>query len=398
LRVYVTVWFGDFSGAGLATSKLIRPLPTYLGVVVGSLRIGDWVIEPAQTFGPREVVLEVTTRCNLQCVHCFRFAVRGFRYVDMDYGSFRRVVDNAVESGVTRLVFSGWGEPTVNPYVLDMLSYAKSRGLTVVLNTNGVRLAELAEDLVRVGVDELYVSIDAVDVDLYERIRRLGSLSAVSRGLERLFECKRRADSRRPVVKTIFTVTRLNVGNIAKLLDYAVEANILEVYLSLYIPYEGGAAGLSCEDGECLAELRAQLERVAVKAINMPVRVWTPNLSSYTSRRCPFASNKALYVRSDGKVAPCIYMAYTWTTVLREVRRRIREFVIGDALSESLGEVWRRNTLMIFRLHFNYMPSCIDCELVNWCSYTLSSEVNCWGEEPNCSHCPYHYRLSYCPL
>jgi sulfatase maturation enzyme AslB (radical SAM superfamily) len=103
LRVYVTVWFGDFSGAGLATSKLIRPLPTYLGVVVGSLRIGDWVIEPAQTFGPREVVLEVTTRCNLQCVHCFRFAARGFRYVDMDYGSFRRVVDNAVESGVTRL-------------------------------------------------------------------------------------------------------------------------------------------------------------------------------------------------------------------------------------------------------------------------------------------------------
>jgi hypothetical protein len=78
--------------------------------------------------------------------------------------------------------------------------------------------------------------------------------------------------------------------------------------------------------------------------------------------------------------------------------RRIYEFVIRDALRESLRDVWRRNVEMVFKLYFNYMPSCIDCELVSWCGYTLSSEVDCWGNRPNRAHRPYHYRFSYCPI
>jgi len=363
-----------------------------------ALRIGDWVVTPADTFKPRELVLEVSTRCNFHCIHCFRYAAIGFRYVDLDLESFKGIIRNAVKSGVRKLVFTGWGEPTVNPYILDMLGYAKKRGLYVTLNTNGTLLHELAKDIVGLGVDELYVSIDAVDVELYERIRKPGDLSIVSRGLERLFEYKQNYGSRRPVVKAIFTVNRLNVEGITKVLDYAAGASVQEVYLSLYIPYEGGLEGIQCDDEECLSALRKQLEEIAVKAINMPVRVWAPNTSSYTSRQCPFSFNRAVFTRGDGKVAPCIYMAYTWTTKLRGVKREIREYIIGDALSESLLEIWKRNLDLHFRLYFNYMPSCLDCELVRYCSYTLSSEVDCWGNRPNCSHCPYHYKFSYCPV
>ena len=364
-----------------------------------TIRIGDWIIDLHKNSMPHEVVIEVSTYCNLQCIHCFRFAAKSFRFANMGFEEFRKIIDNAVESGIRRVVFSGWGEPTVNPYILDMLSYAKSKGLEVVLNTNGIKLAELAEDIVRLGVDELYVSIDAVDVELYERIRRLGSLSAVSKGLEKLSEVKKRFDSRKPIVKTIFTINKLNVDSIPKLLDYAAEANIFEVYLSFYIHYEGGAEGISClEDDECIKKVKRYLEEIAIKAMDMPLRVWAPNISSYTSRRCPYAANKALYIRVDGKVAPCIYLAYTWTTIIRGVKRRIYAYIIGDALRESLKDIWRRFAPIYFKLYFNHMPSCIDCELVNWCSYTLSSEEDCWGNTPNCAHCPYHYRFSYCPL
>jgi MoaA/NifB/PqqE/SkfB family radical SAM enzyme len=317
----------------------------------------------------------------------------------MSLEDYKKIVDNAVNSGVKRLVLTGWGEPTVNPNILDMIYYAKSRNLVVVLNTNGVNLAEIAEDLVKMSVDELYVSIDAVDVELYEKIRRFGSLSAVSRGLELLFEFKKRVDSRKPIVKTIFTITKLNLDNLLKLLDYAVEANIIEVYLSFYIHYPGGAEGISClEDEKCIGDLKDRLEKIAIKTINIPIRVWAPNISSYTSRICPFAVNNALFVRVDGKVTPCIYMAYNWATSIRGVKRRIKEYVIGDALKESLLSIWRRNVEMYFKLYFNYMPSCMDCKLVDWCSYTLSSEVDCWSNRPNCAHCPYHYKFSYCPI
>jgi len=364
-----------------------------------SLRVGDWTVNLNEGSSPRELVLEASTRCDLQCIHCFRNAVEDFKPSDMGLEDYKKIVDNALKSGVKRLVLTGWGEPTANPHVLDMIGYAKSRGLAVALNTNGARLAEIAEDLVKMSVDELYVSVDAVDVELYEEIRRLGSLSAVSRGLELLFEHKRRAHSGKPVVKAIFTITKLNLSDLPRLLDYAVETNIVEVYLSLYIHHIGGAEGIDClGDEKCISDLKERLEDIAVKAIDLPVRVWAPNTSSYTSRECPFAANKALFVRVDGKVAPCTYMAYSWVTDIRGVKRRIKEHVIGDALREDLLAVWRRNAEMYFKLCFNYMPSCVDCKLVNWCSYTLSSEADCWGNRPNCAHCPYHYKLSYCPI
>ncbi|MCC6054650.1 MAG: hypothetical protein LM589_04990 [Thermosphaera sp.] len=91
-----------------------------------------------------------------------------------------------------------------------------------------------------------------------------------------------------------------------------------------------------------------------------------------------------------------MYLAYNWVTKIRGVRREIREHIIEDALREKLSGIWRRNTETFFKLYFNYMLSCIDCELVNWCSYAISSDIDCWSNSPNYADSPYHYEFSYC--
>lgn len=363
------------------------------------LLVGDWIIDLSRDSRPREVVAEVSTRCNLVCVHCFRYSSKSLELADMPLEDFRKIVDNSFESGVKRIVLTGWGEPTVNPNIVDMISYAKKRGLYTILNTNGVMLGELIDDILRLGLDELYVSIDAVDLQLYEKIRRLGDLSAVSKSLAKLSEIKTRSFLRKPIVKSIFTITKLNVDQIPRLLDFAVEIGIQEIYLSYYIHYPGGMAGADClSDQECQSKLRKYMADIGMRAINMPIKIWAPNTGSYTSRLCPFAANRALYVRVDGVVTPCLYLAHSWRTYVDGVPREIKEVIIGNALKERLTNIWTRHTLTYFKLFFNYMPSCLDCELKNWCSYTLSAESDCWGNTPNCAHCPYHYRLSYCPI
>ncbi len=364
-----------------------------------SFSVGDWSIRLVDYSRPREIAVEVTTRCNLSCIHCFRYASRSLKLVDMSFDAYKRIVDNAAESGVKKLVLTGWGEPTANKHWLEMIKYAKSRGMQVVLNTNGMLIGDACEDLVSIGVDEVYVSIDAADVALYEKVRRLGDLSVVTKNVARLSELKLEREARKPTLKTIFTITKLNVGELEKLVKYVIEVGIQEVYLSFYVEYPGGAQGLNClDDPECLAKVKKAVEKLSATLVNAPIKLWAPNIESYTSRECPFAANKALYVRVDGKVAPCMFLAHDWEVVLQGTRRRIREYVIGDALRESLVGVWRRHAKMYFKLYFNYMPSCLDCPLRNWCSYTLSTEVDCWGNEPNCSFCPYHYGFSYCPL
>lgn len=163
--------------------------------MLATLNIGEWILQLNPVSKPREIVVEVSTRCNLACIHCFRWACERFEEKDMTLSDYRKVVENAAESGVRRVVLTGWGEPTVNLHFFEMLSYAKSLGLEVVLNTNGVNLVKYIEDLVEVGVDEVYVSVDAVDVDMYEKIRRHGDLSVVLKAIAKLIELKKKGDS-----------------------------------------------------------------------------------------------------------------------------------------------------------------------------------------------------------
>ncbi|MEM1706275.1 MAG: radical SAM protein [Thermosphaera sp.] len=364
-----------------------------------TIKTGDWLFTLSGDSRPREIVVEASTRCNLECIHCFRNASSNLVLRNMDLGDFKRIVDNSVDSGVVKLVFTGWGEPTVNPHIVDMLKYAKEKNLNVVLNTNGMLIEGIVEDLVRIGVDELYVSVDAVDISLYERIRRLGDLSRVSRIIAKISELKKELRTAKPVVKAIFTITRLNVDQISRLIDYAAGVGIQEVYLSLYVHYPGGVPGIDCiNEPSCVAQLRGVMDSIVLKLFNTNIRLWLPALNSYTSRQCPFAANRALFVRADGKVSPCMFLAYSWDVVIEETKRSVREYLIGDALAESLLDIWRRNSKMFFKLSFNQMPSCLDCNLRGWCSYTLSTEADCWGNTPNCSFCPYHYKFSHCPV
>ncbi|MEM1803540.1 MAG: radical SAM protein [Desulfurococcaceae archaeon] len=363
------------------------------------IRISDWVIALKDDSSPRTLVVEVSTKCNLSCLHCFRYSASNFSYRDMTLDEYVVIINNALRSGVKKVVLTGWGEPTVNPWILDMLSYAKSKNLYVVLNTNGLTMDKYLDELVKLSIDEVYVSVDAVDVELYDKLRRPSSLSVVTRNIKELSNLKTLYQTRKPVVKTIFTVTKLNVDQLVKLVDYAVDAGIQEVYLSLYIDHPWGLKNAECiKDATCLTRIRDIADTLSVKLMNTPLKLWLPNLESYTARECPFAANRALFVRVDGKVTPCLFLAYNWSIIIEDTKRAIREFVIGDALREDLCDIWRRNMNLYFKLFFNYMPSCLDCDLRKWCSYTLNTETDCWGNSPNCSFCPYHYKFSYCPL
>ncbi|MFZ8795552.1 MAG: radical SAM protein [Acidilobaceae archaeon] len=128
----------------------------------------------------------------------------------------------AKDIGVRRIVCTGRGEPTVHPRFMEFLEVARKLDFDVVVNTNGSRLEELAVSFVKPGVDEVYVSIDAFNIKLYSSIRRFGDLSTVTRGLLTLRKVKTEKSSLKPTVKAILTVTKVNVGEISRILDYAV--------------------------------------------------------------------------------------------------------------------------------------------------------------------------------
>ena len=320
----------------------------------------------------------------------------------MSPGLFYRVVDEAASAGVSKIVFSGWGEPLLHPRIMDFIAYAKSQGLGVLLNTNGYLLDEVVGELHELGVDNVTVSIDAASHDTYELIRRGGDLSRVVKALLELRNLRVKGRPL-PAVHIHFTLNRFNYMNILPTLKLAKDVGATRVVISNVVPMSSEVEeSLTCyRDRRCVEEVLKLLDDIARISLWYGVDVSLPKFSSsYSERSCPFVSRQALYVRADGLVVPCIYYAHSWRVSLFGVERVVEPVVFGDLSRESLLNIWLKPEYVRFRVttYFMHEPSCLDCPLQEYCTLTLSNRYDCWGNSPSCAHCPYSRDMVRCPL
>ena len=366
------------------------------------LRIGDWVLELSRDSHPRELMVEVTTSCNYQCIYCFRNKIIDEKLTHMmSTETFHRVITNAVEAGVEKISFSGWGEPLVNPRILDFIRMAKEKGLKVLLNTNGYYLSKYLDDLYRLGVDELVVSMDSDEDDVYRLLRRGGDLGRVVDALLRLKEYRIRDARRKPDLWINFTLTKYNYRNIIPMVKLAEKLGARMLVVSNMIPLNEELEKITCyANSECVETIENLKTRLATLSLTYNVVISLPDVRLRTERRCPFAAEKALFIRWDGKIAPCIYYAHHWKNYFMGIEREIYPVILGDIHSDKLTDVWRSPDYLRlkFMTEFSHMPSCLDCPVKDYCILTRDNKADCWGNTPTCAHCPYSRNMTRCPL
>ena len=78
------------------------------------------------------------------------------------------------------LIFYFQGEPYINPDFLDMVTYAKQKGIYTITSTNGHFLnEENARRTIESGLDRMIISVDGTTQDVYEQYRKSGKLDNV---------------------------------------------------------------------------------------------------------------------------------------------------------------------------------------------------------------------------
>jgi MoaA/NifB/PqqE/SkfB family radical SAM enzyme len=126
---------------------------------------------------PFAMLVDVTQRCNLNCLHC-RFHSPLAPAPRQDEGRsdfpldrFLALCREAREWGIRKVTLIGEGEPLLHPGLLEMVAAAKAAGCRVMLVTNGTLLgAKLAEELISAGLDEIMVSLWASDEEEYRSL------------------------------------------------------------------------------------------------------------------------------------------------------------------------------------------------------------------------------------
>ncbi|MEM6731853.1 MAG: radical SAM protein, partial [Myxococcota bacterium] len=98
---------------------------------------------------PVSGMIELTSRCNLRCVHCYlgdQDAQHAKRAGEMDTDTVKGLIDELVEAGCLYLTITG-GDPMMRKDFGEIYVHAKQHGLLTTVFCDGVLVSEKIVDL-----------------------------------------------------------------------------------------------------------------------------------------------------------------------------------------------------------------------------------------------------------
>lgn len=125
--------------------------------------------------GPGFCQFGINNACNAGCEFC-SFNIDAlpkaeWRFVPLSKA--RQAIDILVRHGMRYLVITG-GEPMLHPDLYAIMAHARSRGMVVILVTNGSRLnPKSIQALKDNGLSSIIISIDAASAEAHESNRKL---------------------------------------------------------------------------------------------------------------------------------------------------------------------------------------------------------------------------------
>lgn len=142
---------------------------------------------------PLYVVLNITNKCNLRCLHCFNNSPTSTKSFceELDDNQIIKVVKELGEMKVANVCFSG-GEPLMKKQLLfNCLRVLEPKNIRTSIVTNGTLIDEQTAEMIKVlGVKEVQVSLDGCNEDTHEKLRQVkGCFNLALRGIKNLCHC-----------------------------------------------------------------------------------------------------------------------------------------------------------------------------------------------------------------
>jgi len=169
------------------------------------------------------LTVDLTNRCNMMCDPCFMDANQVGYVHELGWDEIQEILDNATKIKPRRQMsvqFSG-GEPTMSPYFLDAVRYARKIGYnSVQAATNGIEFAknkDFCKQAFEAGMRYAYLQFDGIGNDANGH-RQVGNLFDVKlRAIENMHE----AGIEIVLVTTI--VNNVNNDQVGPIVKFAME-------------------------------------------------------------------------------------------------------------------------------------------------------------------------------
>ncbi len=165
----------------------------------------------------KQIVLEVTSGCNLDCVYCYnvwKSPRSSYPRGQLSLHEWVRLIDRLADELPLEWVAISGGEPFLRQDLPQLVAHLWARQLRIVMITNGTLLTQERIEQTP-GITNYELPLLSYRREVHDRLTRREAFDSVIQGALNL---RRQGEA----VVFAFVATRLNCGDLARTLDLAV--------------------------------------------------------------------------------------------------------------------------------------------------------------------------------
>jgi radical SAM protein with 4Fe4S-binding SPASM domain len=263
---------------------------------------------------PLYIKVEPTPLCHLRCLGCnhsnmyYKKQLSTNMQIGLD--DFKRIVA-PLSPFLLGISLSKNGEPMLHKNISSLIEYAHKKNIAVSFPTNlSMPLNQsLIDELVKSGLDSMFVSLDGATEETYSKYRVGGNFERVLSNVRSIADAKQKYGVKRPKIIWKFIVFDHNKHELGK---------VKKLYKKL-----------GFDDYELVQDLRSSKSKANRQKYNQHMR--------RSSKGC-FWLWHTIIIGWDGEVFPCCIN---------------RSFSLGNAIKNDVRSIWRSEEYRVLRQGFS---------------------------------------------
>jgi radical SAM protein with 4Fe4S-binding SPASM domain len=312
---------------------------------------------------PKKGLWFLTYRCTSRCNTCTIWKRPIEKKNEISLEQWKATADKLIKKGMASVELFGGDVFLRKDILIPLIKYLKEKNMTIYMPTNCNLLdRNTAIELVKSGVDKLYLSTDGVDSD-HDVIRGIpGTFSKVKNAVRYLLEA--RGNKKTPKIVCNTTVSNLNIDLLDNIADFAIKTGYDELHFEYVGEMTEAQLDKSIIDGlrptpyyvkqessvllnkeqalllkRKLKEIRAKYRNyLTIKTINIDMlKISDLVEGKIPSKKC-YVERNEVAIDPNGNIVVCPF---------------INNFILGNIFQSDIEFIWNNDLHKKFRSYQN---------------------------------------------
>ncbi|MFO7796571.1 MAG: SPASM domain-containing protein [Promethearchaeati archaeon] len=312
----------------------------------------------ASKYGPIRLQIEITDRCNFNCIMCDRHNLKKIRNLNnvISFKIFKNLIENIHPLYVT---LNGLGEPLMNTEIYKFLALCNRKHITTSMPTNmslmnALNIAKLVENPPSI----LTFSLHGTNPESFEQITKSSTFHKCIDNFEKLLS---EIDRKKIMIRILCCLQAKNLDEYEPMYNYLKKWGLLESF-RLEPVFDFGVDSGIVPSPEQIENTIAKINSIITSNMEKQKKDflfnWKEKLLELLHRKTLKNETPCLtpwistYITATGKVLPCCYLTN-------------EKYIMGNIYKNSFSEIWNgtkyknfRNLLIDSRKN---IPECYGC-------------------------------------